>query len=59
MAQRRLVKVQDRKNTNLQIDVTPNFGEKYCSYISDEDDKCYLLGMRRMADKSAQATLYT
>ena len=60
VAQKQLCEIEDRQNTNLQTDETPKFGEKYCAYIlQDENANSYLLGMRHMADKSAQTTLDT
>ena len=47
-------------NLSLQSNETPKFGECYESCIADADDgSSYLLGMRHMADKSAQTCLDT
>lgn len=47
-------------NLNLQTDETPKFGQCYEAYVVNTDTQdSYLLGMRHMADKSAQTTLDT
>ena len=47
-------------NLSLQSDETPKFGESYEAFIADDDSgNSFLLGMRHMADKSAQSCLDT
>ncbi|XP_024117792.1 uncharacterized protein LOC112139279, partial [Oryzias melastigma] len=60
VAQKQLCDIQDKMNTSLQTDETPKYGEKYCAYVLDDEEKnSYLLGMRHMSDKSALTTLET
>lgn len=60
VAQKQLSEIQDKENMNLQTDETPKYGEKYCAYVVDDDEKnSYLLGMRHMSERSAMTNLET
>ena len=60
VAQAHLQTIADAKNLNLQSDETPKYGECYEAFIcNDNEHNSYLLGMRHMADKSAQTTFDT
>ena len=60
ISQTQLKDLASAGNLSLQSDETPKFGECFETFIANDDDaNSYLVGMRHMADKSAQTTFDT